>query len=196
MNSENQKIIDFFLFSEGLKTEHRHAHKSNGQPESSAEHSWRLSLMLILLAPKLQKELDLLKALKMATFHDIVEIEAKDVPILEHINNKEKRDIKDIDEEKAMGNIHKMLSHDGDEVQKLWDEFQLGETYEAKVVHVIDKFESQIQFLSEDVKKFTETEQESVALLIKNTAELSGVDSYLEQLYLDCGELFRKRTQP
>jgi putative hydrolase of HD superfamily len=91
MKKENQKFVDFLIYSERLKTEYRHAHKSNGQPESAAEHSWRLSLLVMLVAPKLQKELDLLKTLKMATIHDIVEIDAEDIMVLDHINNKSKK---------------------------------------------------------------------------------------------------------
>lgn len=196
MKKGNQKLIDFLIYSERLKTEHRHAHKSNDQPESAAEHSWRLSLMLMMIAPKLQKKIDLLRAMKMATIHDIVEIDAEDVLVLDHVNNKKKKDLKDSEEEKAIANIHKMLGTEGDEINELWYEYLGAETYEAKILHVLNMIEGQTQFLSEDIKKFTHAEQDSVAKLIAKTADLSKIDPYIEQLYLDCGEMFRERTKP
>jgi putative hydrolase of HD superfamily len=196
MNKENQKFIDFLIYSERLKTEHRHAHKSNGQPESAAEHSWRLSLMVMLIEPKLQKRLDMLKTLKMATIHDIVEIDAEDVLVLEHIDNKEKKNFKDSEEERAMLNIQALLGNDGNEISELWHEYLTAETYEARILHVLNMIEGQTQFLSENVKKFTHAEQDSVAKLISKTAELAKIDPYLEQLYFDCGEIFRERTLP
>lgn len=193
---DNKVFIDFLVYSEQLKTEYRQAHKSDGKPESSADHSWRLALMLILIAPKLSKPLDIEKALKMAIIHDIVEIEAKDVPVLDHIDNNERKTLKGIDEEKAIQSIHKMLGRDGDDIHDLWDEFENGDTYEAKVVGVLDKIEGQMQFLSENNKKFSIEEQIFVKKLIDKTTELSQVDPYIERLYQDCGEMFKKRTRP
>lgn len=196
MSKENQKFIDFLIYSERLKTEHRHAHKSNGQPESAAEHSWRLALVLLMVAPKLQNKIDLLKALKLTIVHDIVEIDAEDIPVLEHIDNSEKKAFKDLEEEKAIQKIHAALGEEGDEITDLWHEYLKSETYEAKIVKVLDKIEGQSQFLSENVKKFSQEEQDSVSKLIAATAELSKIDPYLEQLYLDCGEMFRERARP
>lgn len=196
MNKENKKFVDFLIYSERLKTEHRHAHKSNGQPESAAEHSWRLSLLVMLVAPKLQKELDVLKALKMATIHDIVEIDAEDVLVLDHIDNQVKKDFKDTEEERAMKNVQALLGDDGAEISALWHEYLEAETYEAKILHVLNMIEGQTQFLSEEIKKFSLEEQDSVAKLIAVTTELSKIDPFIEQLYLDCGELFRLRTIP
>lgn len=196
MNEDLQKFIDFLIYSEKLKTEHRHAHKSNGQPESAAEHSWRLSLMLMMVAPKLQKEIDLLRTMKMATIHDIVEIDAVDVPVLDHIDNKKNKDFKVSEEERAIQNVHEMLGTEGDEIYDLWYEYLRAETYEAKILHVLNMIEGQTQFLSEDIKKFTHAEQDNVAKLIAKTTMLSRIDPYLELLYSACGEMFRGRTLP
>ncbi len=196
MNAENQKFVDFLIYSERLKTEYRHPHKNDGHRESAAEHSWRLSLMLMLVAPKLQRELDLLKAMKMATIHDIIEIDAEDVLVLDHIDNKAKKNFKDQEEKRAMEVVRKMLGEDGQETYDLWYEYLRAESYEAKVLHVLNMIEGQTQFLSETVKKFSHEEQDSVAKLIAKTKELSKIDPYLENLYEDCGDLFRERTRP
>lgn len=196
MNAETKKFIDFLIYSEKLKTEHRFAHKSNGQKESAAEHSWRLSLMLMLVAPKLKKRIDLLKALKMATIHDIVEIDAEDVMVLDHINNAKKRDFKNAEEKKAIENVKCMLGSDGEEIYDLWHEYLEAKTYEAKILRVLNMIEGQTQFLSEDVYMFSQRDQESVSKLITKTAELSKIDPYIESLYSSCGDLFKERTNP
>lgn len=196
MDAENKKIIDFLIYSEKLKTELRHASKSDGNRESAAEHSWRLSLLVMLVAPKLSKKIDLLKALKMATIHDIVEIDAEDVVVLDHIDNKAKKDFKDQEEKRAIEKVKGMLGEDGKEIYELWHEYLESETYEAKILHVLNMLEGQTQFLSENVRKFKKDEQETVTKLINKTAELSKIDPYLEQLYSACGQLFFERTKP
>lgn len=196
MDLETKKFVDFLIYSEKLKTEKRHAHKSDGNYESAAEHSWRMTLILMLVAPKLQREIDLLKAMKMATIHDLIEIDAEDVLVLDHIDNKEKKNFKDEQEKAAIENIKKMLEPDGDEIYLLWYEYLLAESYESKILHVLNMIEGQTQFLSENVKKFTVEEQESVRKLIAKTSELSKIDPYLEKIYSECGELFKERTRP
>lgn len=196
MTKDIKKLIDFLIYSEKLKTEKRHAHKSDDSYESAAEHSWRLSLLLMLVAPRLKRKINLEKALKMATIHDIVEIDAEDVLVLEHIDNKLKKDYKDEQEKIAIENVKKMLGSDGSEIYNLWYEYLETESYESKILHVLNMIEGQSQFLSEGVKKFTHEEQDSVSKLIAKTQELSKIDPFLEELYLSCGELFRKRTKP
>jgi hypothetical protein len=92
--------------------------------------------------------------------------------------------------------VQKMLGDDGGEISALWYEYLRAESYEAKILHVLNMIEGQTQFLSENVKKFTHEEQDSVAKLISKTTELAKIDPFLEQLYLDCGEIFRERTVP
>lgn len=196
MKSEIKNTIDFLIYSEKLKTEKRHAHKSDGCYESAAEHSWRLALLLMLVAPKLKEELDLLKALKMATIHDIVEIDAEDVMVLDHIDNKSRKKFKDNQEKNAIEKVRDKLGTEGQEIYDLWYEYLSATTYEAKVLRVLNMIEGQSQFLSEKTKKFTEAEQEPVNKLIEKTKVLSKIDPFIEELYLSCGDMFRERTGP
>lgn len=196
MDNDIQKFIDFIIYSEQLKTELRHASKSDSNRESAAEHSWRLALMVMLITPKLNKEIDLLKTLKMAIIHDLIEIEAEDVLVLDHIDNQERKDFKDNEEKKAIEKIKRMLGEDGQEIYQLWYEYLNSESYESKVLRVLNMIEGQMQFLSEDVKKFSMNEQKSVAKLIAKTTELSAIDPFVEELYKSCHQLFKERTKP
>src|SRR6056297_1491823 len=86
LQSELTKVLKLLNLAEKLKFELRHSWLSNGRQESVAEHSWRLALMVVLLAPHLGEPVNMEKALKMALIHDLVEAEAGDVPVFDCVN--------------------------------------------------------------------------------------------------------------
>jgi putative hydrolases of HD superfamily len=55
------KIMNILKLSEKLKMELRHSWLSNGRQESVAEHTWRVSLMAILVEPFLDQKVNLEK---------------------------------------------------------------------------------------------------------------------------------------
>jgi putative hydrolase of HD superfamily len=191
---QTQKIIDFIRYAEGLKTELRHATKSNGDKESVADHSWRLCLVLMLVAPKIKLKIDLLKALKMAIVHDIIEIEAKDIPILEQISSSEVSTQKEKNEKLAIENIKNRLGQVGSEIINLWHEFEKSKTNVAKVVKALDKLEGQWQFLDDPIRKFTTCEQDSIEKLFENTKNLCKIDPFLQNLDQSTLSDRKKRT--
>jgi putative hydrolase of HD superfamily len=160
----------------------RHASKSDNQHESVADHCWRLALMAVLITPHLQLKLNQLKLLKMAIIHDLVEIESRDVPLLDYLDDKEAGRKKETAEKKAMQKIKKMLGSDGKEVYDLWLEFEELKTNEAKVLKSLDRFEGEFQFLTETVTTFTKKEQKVIDILIAQTTELAKIDPFLEKI--------------
>lgn len=176
-----QRIFEFINYSERLKTELRHATKSDHARESVADHSWRLALVLILLAPKLKINIDLLRAIKIAIIHDLVEIEAHDVPILEQVNNQKTSQNKEVKERVAISKIGQMLKGDGEEILSLWNEFEKQETSEAKVVKALDKLEGQLQFLQDPIRRFTPEEQNLIDSMLTQTSRLCEIDPVLKQ---------------
>ncbi len=182
VEDEAQVVVDFIHYAEKLKVELRQASKSNNDRESVAEHCWRVSLMLVLVAPKLKIRIDLLKALKMAIIHDLVEIEYKDIPILQHINNKKAGKSKHEQELKAMKKIQKMLGSSGKEVYDLFVEFEDQKTNEAKVLKALDRLEGQLQFLSESVMTFTSKHKPAIEELLRDTTECCKVDPFIQKL--------------
>jgi putative hydrolases of HD superfamily len=179
-----KKILKFIYYAEGLKTELRHASKSDRGRESVADHTWRLSLLLMLVAPKLLIEIDLLRAMKMAVVHDIVEIEAKDIPLLKSIGNRKLIATKEKNERVAIKNIRKKLGKNGEEIHHLWQEFEEAKTKEAKVVHALDKLEGQLQFLHDPIRKFTKKEMPAVELTLNETSKQCKIDPFIEKLDL------------
>lgn len=189
-----KKIIKFIDFAEGLKTELRHATKSDHQRESVADHTWRLTLIIMLVAPKLEIKIDLLQCLKIAIIHDIVEIEAKDIPLIEHVDNKKLSAKKDKSERLAIKNIRNKLGKSGKEIYDLWYEFENQESNEAKVVKALDKLEGELQFLSDPVRKFTASDQRLVDMILTNTTELCSIDPFLKHLDETTFAQRKKRT--
>lgn len=53
--------MNILKLSEKLKMELRHSWLSNGRQESVAEHTWRVSLMAILVEPFLEQKVNLEK---------------------------------------------------------------------------------------------------------------------------------------
>ncbi len=147
MNNEISKIIDFIEYSEGLKTELRNTWLSNKRRESVAEHSWRMAIAAMAIAPKTNMELDMEKVFKMIAIHDIAEIEAGDTPSVDHMKDAALSSQKDLDEKAAIENIRNNIAPNnlGKEVSDLWFELEEQQTNEAKFVKIIDKFEAVIQ---------------------------------------------------
>jgi len=152
-------ILDVLKLAEKLKFELRHSWLSNGRQESVAEHTWRMSLMAVLIEPLLDEKIDLSRLLKMIIIHDLVEAEAGDVSVLDQIRNPDIKKIKQQREEKAIFRIREMLATtNGQEIYDLFYEFEEKDTFEAKVANAIDKLEVQLQHNHADISTWEEIE--------------------------------------
>ena len=110
--------------------------------ENDAEHSWHLAMMVIVLAEHSDVPIDILKVLKMVLIHDIVEIDAGDIFIYDTAKNHTNTD----EERKAAKRIFGMLPEEqADEFISIWEEFEKGQTNEAKFAKSMDRFEPLLQ---------------------------------------------------
>ena len=110
--------------------------------ENDAEHSWHLAMMTIVLAEHSDVPIDVLKVLKMVLIHDIVEIDAGDTFIYDTEKNHTNTD----EERTAANRIFGMLPKEqADELISIWEEFENGETHEAKFARSMDRFEPLLQ---------------------------------------------------
>lgn len=110
--------------------------------ENDAEHSWHLALMAIVLAEHSNEPIDILKVVKMVLIHDIVEIDAGDTFIYDtqknHSNTEEERI--------AANRIFGLLpENQANELIAIWEEFEAGETNEAKFAKSMDRLEPLLQ---------------------------------------------------
>src|SRR5688500_6340174 len=72
-------ILDFLKAAETLKTTVRSGYTSAGDQESVAEHTWRLCLMAVVLAPEFP-DVDFARLVKICIIHDLGEAIGGDVP--------------------------------------------------------------------------------------------------------------------
>ena len=76
---EPREFLNILHVAERLKDTTRHCTSSQGRPESVAEHSWRLSLMALLLRREFP-ELDIDRVVDMCLVHDLGECFTGDIP--------------------------------------------------------------------------------------------------------------------
>ena len=132
-----EKQISFIRELDRLKSILRRTLLMDGsRNENDAEHSWHLALMAIVLCDYAAKGINMLRLLKMVLIHDIVEIDAGDTFCYDtegerHRLKKEKR---------AAERIFGLLPPEqGRELHKLWREFELRQTAEAKFAAALDR---------------------------------------------------------
>ncbi len=110
--------------------------------ENDAEHSWHLALMAIVLTEHSNEPIDVLKVVKMVLIHDIVEIDAGDVFIYDTVKNHSNTD----EERLAANRIFGLLPEkQKEEFISIWEEFEAGETNEAKFAKSMDRLEPLLQ---------------------------------------------------
>lgn len=115
--------------------------------ENDAEHSWHLALMAIVLAEHSDEPIDVLKVVKMVLIHDIVEIDAGDTFIYDSQKNHSNTD----EERLAANRIFGLLPEkQARELIAIWEEFEAGETKEARFAKAMDRLEPLLQNTSND----------------------------------------------
>lgn len=135
------KVIRFIKEIENLKSVTRTAWTKTGRRESTAEHSWRLAMLLMVLREDF-KDLDIDKAIKMSLVHDLGELYDGDISAKLQNDNDNKAEM----EEKAMRRMLTILP-DGisEKIYDLWKEYNECCTKEAKLVKAMDKLETIVQ---------------------------------------------------
>ncbi|WP_120497251.1 HD domain-containing protein [Kiloniella sp. EL199] len=134
-------LLNFLRASEPLKSTLRSGYTASGRRESTAEHTWRLSLMALLLEDE-YPEMDLLKLLKICIVHDLGEVINGDIPA---INQSESHD-KNFQERYDLDGLTSVLP-DGlkTKIMSLWDEYDQGSSKEAQLAKALDKLETILQ---------------------------------------------------
>lgn len=161
MEKQITSILKVLTLAERLKFELRHSYTSSGRQESVAEHTWRMSLMAVLIEPLLSKKINTVRLLKMIIIHDLVEAEARDISALDVLRNPEIKIKKQEDEKRAIENLRSELKEtNGQEIYDLFYEFENKETYESKVANALDKLEVQLQHNHADISTWEEIEYE------------------------------------
>ena len=114
----------------------------NERLENSAEHSWHVTLMALVLSEHAAASgLDQLKVLKMLIVHDLVEIDAGDTFVYDQVGLKDQEER----EERAAERIFGLLPADtGAELRAVWDEFEARQSPEAKFARGLDRLQPMV----------------------------------------------------
>jgi putative hydrolase of HD superfamily len=140
-------LLDFLRAAESLKTVTRSAYTSQGHPESVAEHTWRLSLMALLLAPEFP-EVDFARLIKICLVHDLGEAIGGDIPAPEQVRRRASGAVagKAADERRDLVRLLEPLPEARrEEVLALWDEYEAAQSPEARLAKALDKLETILQ---------------------------------------------------
>lgn len=140
--SELAGILEFLRAAEGLKTATRSGWTSAGEPESVAEHTWRLCLMALVLHPGFP-DVDFARLVKICIVHDLGEVIGGDVPAPEQAR---RGGSKAADERRDLLQLLTPLPAPlRDEITALWDEYEAAQSPEARLAKALDKLETILQ---------------------------------------------------
>lgn len=130
--------IDFLLEADRLKAVERRNWLADGsRRENTAEHSWHLGIAAMVMAPFASETIDVGRAVCMALVHDIVEIDAGDTFAYDQ---SEAAASKAAREEAAADRLFGLLPPVmGAHFRELWDEYERGDTPEARFVMAVDR---------------------------------------------------------
>ena len=145
--AELQGLIKFLRDAERLKNVRSSAYTSDGHQESVAEHTWRVSLMAIILAAE-EADVDASRLVRMCIVHDLGEAISGDIPAPEQARRlsagapegksaAERRDLVTL--------IEPLPPSLRDDILSLWDEYEAEDTPTARLAKALDKLETILQ---------------------------------------------------
>ena len=134
-----QELMKIMPVAENLKCNTRHGWTSTGRQESVAGHSWRISLMAMLIAPEFPQA-DKNKVIRMCLIHDLGAAFTGDIPTF-------RKTEADTRKEDAMFDkwVRTLPEATKAEFTALLAEMNALETVEAKIYKALDKLEAVIQ---------------------------------------------------
>ena len=167
------EFLSILSVAERLKCNTRHCYTSSGRHESVAEHSWRISLMAMLLTPEFP-EADMNKVIRMCLIHDLGEAFTGDIPSFL------KTDADTAAEDNQFQQwVSTMPEATKEEFSALLAEMDALETLEARIYKALDKMEALIQHNESDISTWLPLEYE---LQLTYGQENMKFSPYMQQL--------------
>ncbi len=154
MSMNVREYLDIIHIAERLKDTPRHCTTSHGRTESVAEHSWRISLMALLLRNEFP-DVDINKVVNMCLIHDLGECFTGDIPTF--IKTDSERETEDSLLQKWVNSMPTEVSND---LTALLSEMEAQKTAEAKIYKALDKLEALIQHNESPLNTWSENEFE------------------------------------
>jgi putative hydrolase of HD superfamily len=134
-------LLAFFQAAEQLKDTLRSGTSRSGRAESTAEHSWRLCLMVLLFEKDIVG-VDIKKLLKLCVLHDLGEAISGDVPAPHQSDGDNRQERERRDFQALCADLPDDVASD---FMVLWDEYADAVTPEAQLAKAFDKLETMLQ---------------------------------------------------
>jgi len=196
-------MFNFLTVVGKLKVTYRAWYTDDKREESTAEHTWRLMFMLMLVVEEFKLKVDLLKAFKMALVHDLAEClpGVGDTDAYYVWNGNTSKEDQHSKERNAMLKLRKQFP-EFSWVVDIWDEYQLRECPEAKLIKALDGLEGfktcqemGVERYSKD-KKFFWINYNDIA--VSNYPDLEPlseeIKSHLRKMFEEAGIECREKT--
>lgn len=193
------QMFDFLLLADKLKCVKRYGSNkkmANADRDSTADHSWRLALMVFVVASEFDLKLDVAKAIKMALIHDIAESISGDVDYRDIVSKKITPKQKKSKEDRAMKIIFQsMPSKLRKNINALYKEYELKGSEEAKFVKALDRIETTSHLLNAGEKSY---DLPDIIATYPNPSakEFPKLESFVEELKDRLKDEFKKRNIP
>lgn len=132
-----KQVIDFILEIDKLKAVTRKVRPLGlDRYENTAEHTWQVTLLAAALAPYAAAPIDVDRVICMLLVHDIGEIDAGDTIVFAKEGWKERKAAELASVQRIFGILP---PETGASFLALWQEFELGESAEARFAHAADR---------------------------------------------------------
>lgn len=132
-----QQIIEFIREIDQLKgITRKNRPLGMERYENAAEHSWQVAILAFSLAEFADPAVDVNRAVRMLLVHDIGEIDAGDRLVYAQGGWAEHRAAERAGAERIFGLLP---TPQGSQLMALWQEFEAGETPEARFAHAADR---------------------------------------------------------
>jgi putative hydrolase of HD superfamily len=143
MNERLARQIAFLVEADKLKSVIRRTPLVDvSRLENSAEHSWHLVLVIMVMREYGPPGIDWMRVIEMVAVHDLVEIDAGDVSAYDV----DAFAAKAVREGAAADRIFGLLPADqATPFRRLWDEFEAHSTPEARFANAVDRLQPLIQ---------------------------------------------------
>lgn len=138
MNQNLEKQLALVIELDKLKSVLRRTRVKSAQAreENSAEHSWHVALMALLLEEHANQPVDIARVVKMLLIHDVVEIDAGDTFVYDTVALESQAE----NELKAAKRLFAMLpEQQGNELLQLWLEFEAAQSDDARFAKALDR---------------------------------------------------------
>ncbi len=131
--------LAFFRAAEALKDTMRSGHTAGGRRESTAEHSWRLCLMALTLAPELDG-VNVARLIELLIVHDLGEAISGDIPAPDQTGDKTADERRDF-----LALIAPLPEAARETLRARWEEYNAVATPEARLAKGLDRLETVLQ---------------------------------------------------